>query len=994
MIWKDPNFISLRDLYVAYRKAKKEAYYDPNCAHGLKFSEYEKNLSTRIKRLHQRLNSGSWFNKSKILGTYTYIPKSIEPNSVVDNDSVHFCVSDPLEDWERLHSGRKRAPADYRLVIDATVDFMVISALWIIKVGHKYDANLDPRYAMGSRLRRHRSAGCKCAGDVGPVNHSAHSLFQPYFSAYGGWRQKGLQAMKSQLEDGHSIVAVTMDLERFYHNIDPSFLLDPSYLELLELELSDDEKLFTNNLLMAIVTWRKMTPGQSNGVGIPVGLTASSVIANVLLKEFDTKVVEELMPVYYGRYVDDIFLVMRPGQKFINGSKFLEWLARRLRPLITYQKTDNGPRLRLKLSYEGASELVFVGSKQKIFQLEGQSGLDLLHPIIEKIREQSSEYRLLPELPDDESDMATRALLVTPDATLEADALRKADSIMLRRMGFSLLLSDVEAHARDLDPATWKDRRKEFYGLAERHLLSPRGIFDFYKYLPRIVGLMVSCRDWDEAICFLGRLQLVREILGRTTKPGDGAALQCWENIYKRIYEAVLQSRPIGGRSPDSGIRKILRRLDFIEIEENTLRSSDAISQLSKDLTLADWGRTSYSQLWLSGKNIGGIKHPAALPSGQLRRFFKIIQIESFQRRAKLEQAYWPAVVFPTRPMTVAEMTNALPVSLASLRRLRQYVSAFRGAWMPVSHGLVLKREPGSSRKHLTVPDVSSGAVNVSVTNLLTTTEQWKSAIHGNPDLSLDRYDKLNFLLNSVMRAKVQPTYVALPECSLPRKWMLHMAKKLAGNNISLLAGLEYRYDSNGMVRNEALVSLTTRFAGYPTHICLIQPKMAPAWAEGPEIRRLTGREFATPPSSYLPPIYVHRGFNFGLLLCSDFTDIEKRSYFQGWVDTLFVLEWNQDLNTFSSLVESGALDMHAFVVQANNRRYGDSRIRGPYKEEFKRDIVRLKGGIHDYFVIGEIKYKDLREFQSAVSPDLSESSIFKPFPIGFAISPNRRIAG
>lgn len=311
---------------------------------------------------------------------------------------------------------------------------------------------------------------------------------------------------------------------------------------------------------------------------------------------------------------------------------------------------------------------------------------------------------------------------------------------------------------------------------------------------------------------------------------------------------------------------------------------------------------------------------------------------------------------------------------------------------MPVTHKLELRESPDCGHIHLSVPDKKHGPINVAVTNLFTSSEQWQAAVFDNPDLSLDRYDTLNRLLNNVMRAKVQPTYVALPECALPRRWMMPMAQKLAGNNISLLAGLEYQCDSTGKVRNDALISLTTNFAGYPAHNCFIQPKLAPAWAEGPEVMRLMGREFASPPSSYKPPIYVHRGFRFGVLLCSDFTDIRNRSYFQGWIDAMFVLEWNQDVPTFSSLVESGALDMHAFVVQANNRCYGDSRIRGPYRKEHKRDLVRLKGGIHDYFVIGKIDYMSLRKFQSAVAPDLSEGSIFKPFPIGFKISPQRHI--
>lgn len=995
MVWRDPNFITLHDLYVAYRKAKKEAYYDPNCAHGLKFSRYEQDLTENLDALLVKLKSGSWCTSDRFIGTYTYIPKSIKAYASPpsdDSDVIHFCVSDPLDDWTRIHSGtRKRATAEYRLVIDATVNFMIVSALWVIKVGHKYDACLDTRYAMGSRLRRHRSLNEKCTADsIGDINENAHSLFQPYFSAYGKWRQKGLQAMRTQLEEGNSIVAVTMDLEKFYHNIDPGFLLDPSYLEAMNLSLNSDEILFTDQLMVAMEAWREKTPDQ-NGIGIPVGLTASSVIANVLLKEFDTAVIEELMPVYYGRYVDDVFLVIRPGKTFPDGAEFLKWLAKRLQPKVTFHKSGKLSRLRLNLPYGGDSDLTFAGNKQKIFQLEGHSGLDLLQPIIEKIREQSSEYRLLPELPDDESDMASRALLVTPDATLDADALRKADSVMLRRMGFSLLLSDIEDYARDLEPATWQQRRKQFYGLAERHLLSPRGIFDFYKYLPRIVGLMVACRDWDDATCFFARLSLVKKLLEETTESGNGQALKFWGNIRKRIYEAILQSRPIEGKDPSRGVKKILSALDLSVLGEASYYPPDKILLLSTQLKLADWGRTSYAQLWINGKAFEGSAPPDIPANEDIYDFLKFSDIYKFQHRAKLQNVYWPAVVFPTRPLAIAEMTRALPVNLMSLRRLRKFVLAFRGAWMPASHGLTLRSTTNCDQVHLTVPDKFSGAINVAVTNLLTSSEQWKDAIFDTPDLSLDRYDKLNHLLNRTMQAKVKPSYVVLPECSMPRKWMMSMARKLAVNNISLLCGLEYQTNFAGKVRNDALVSLTTNFAGYPTHICFIQPKLTPAWAEGPEVKRLTGKDFFSPSSKYKLPIYIHRGFQFGLLLCSDFTDIRNRSYFQGWVDALFVLEWNQDITTFSSLVESGALDMHAFVIQANNRRYGDSRIRGPYKEEFKRDLVRLKGGIHDYFVIGEIKYEELRDYQSATSPDLSDSSLFKPFPIGFEISPQRR---
>lgn len=1017
MTWQDCNFITLRDVYVAYRKAKRDAFFDPNSAHGLKFVAYEENLTENLEALLTRVKSGTWAVDLSFIGTYRYIPKSIEPFKSDDDGIVHFCATEPLEDWKRIHGESNKSTADFRLVIDATVDYMIVSVLWILKVGHKYDERLDSRFAVGNRLRRLKPPEDAPAGTVGKVNELSHSLFAPYFTAYGGWRQRGLETMKSELEKDHHIVAVTMDLKRFYHYIDPSFLLHPKYLQKIELTLSKDERVFTEQLLQSIVAWRNSSEDESSELGVPVGLTASSVIANVLLNEFDSLIRKNLMPVYYGRYVDDVFLVLRPGETFSHGIDFLKWLAKRLSPEMKYIGNDTDPELTLKFSYAGKSKLTFVGKKQKIFELRGKTGLDLIHPIMEQIRRQSSEHRLLPELPEDESGMAIKALLVTPDATLEADALRKADVVTLRRAGFALLLSEIESHARDLEPKCWQQRRREFYGLAERHLMTPKGLFDYFKYIPRIIGLMVASKDWDEAESFIKRLPVVIDLLKKTTISENGSSEKCWVNLNRRIQEAILSACPSVAKNFQ--IKKLLKTLHAAIINpEDELHNLIEPTELSNRLKMCDWGRTPYAQLWLNNKLPKDVDSPAA-PETHLiaRKYLRLHIIKRFMEQAQLSSLHWPALAFPTRPIGLALITNHMSVSTVNLRRniryLSSYAAAFRGAWIPASHGLKIEANqegqkcPNSLKcpngpsgakcskcpneyRHILVPDSAHDKILVAVTNFETTDKQWLAAVRDDPDLSLVRYEKLQKLLNDIMKEKVRPGYIVLPECSLPRKWMMPIAHKLSVNRISLLAGLEYERTSEG-VRNDALVSLTTDFAGYSTQFCITQPKLAPAWAEENHVREKLGIGIVKPEHLFRP-IYVHKGFQFGLLLCSDLTDIRNRNHFQGWVDALFVLEWNQDVNTFSSLVESGALDLHSFVIQANNRQFGDSRIRGPYKEEHKRDIVRVKGGVHDYYVIGEIDYKTLRDFQSAASPDLSGKALFKPFPIGFDISPKRRV--
>ncbi len=80
------------------------------------------------------------------------------------------------------------------------------------------------------------------------------------------------------------------------------------------------------------------------------------------------------------------------------------------------------------------------------------------------------------------------------------------------------------------------------------------------------------------------------------------------------------------------------------------------------------------------------------------------------------------------------------------------------------------------------------------------------------------------------------------------------------------------------------------------------------------------GKEWDTPDKTP-KPIYIHNGVNFGVMVCSELQFCKTRIRFQGAVDTLMVLRWNRDLETFASLIESAALEVHAYTILVNNRK-------------------------------------------------------------------------
>ena len=60
---------------------------------------------------------------------------------------------------------------------------------------------------------------------------------------------------------------------------------------------------------------------------------------------------------------------------------------------------------------------------------------------------------------------------------------------------------------------------------------------------------------------------------------------------------------------------------------------------------------------------------------------------------------------------------------------------------------------------------------------------------------------------------------------------------------------------------------------------------------------------------------------------------------------------------------------------------------------DYVRDVVKIKGGEMDYFVIGRLDIEKLRRFQSyAISPTEGGEATFKPVPCGFKISDSRKV--
>jgi len=137
----------LHDLGIAYRKAKVDLYYSSH-ASLTAIADYEEGLATNLSDLLVRIESNNedWILDPGFLGEWTLVPKSIDLPKPEEEDSALIFAS-PADEWAhtcKTAGGKEdgKPTAEFRLMAQCSLDFHVLSALWMLKVGHRYDKQL------------------------------------------------------------------------------------------------------------------------------------------------------------------------------------------------------------------------------------------------------------------------------------------------------------------------------------------------------------------------------------------------------------------------------------------------------------------------------------------------------------------------------------------------------------------------------------------------------------------------------------------------------------------------------------------------------------------------------------------------------------------------------------------------------------------------------------------------------------------------------------
>lgn len=245
--------------------------------------------------------------------------------------------------------------------------------------------------------------------------------------------------------------------------------------------------------------------------------------------------------------------------------------------------------------------------------------------------------------------------------------------------------------------------------------------------------------------------------------------------------------------------------------------------------------------------------------------------------------------------------------------------------------------------------------------------------------MTSERYNKLANILN---KARQEDTDLLLfPECFIPINLLSTLSRYAVDNETLIITGLEH-ITLNRTSFNFVATILPVTVNGIKDSVVILRLKNNYSPAEEHLINK---HHLIVPkPNNQLVQLINWRNLYFSVCYCFEMANISHREKLKGKIDLLIGIEWNKDTPYFSNIVEASTRDLHCYVAQVNTSNYGDTRLSQP-KESALKDILKLKGGINDLIIVGEIDHNKLRRFQR-IKASINTSKEFKPLPPNFLL--------
>jgi hypothetical protein len=901
--------------------------------------------------------------------------------------------------------------------IDLPLEIHIISVLWINRYGIKFDKDLLHE-CQGNRLLLNKEKS-------NTINNS--SLFKPYFTQYQKWRDESIIVAQNLINNGKNALFINLDIKDYFHScrIDlNTYFPDVEDGDNINLILRKVHKEYSSQVSKNYQFLNDTSVDLKDKSIIPIGLLSSYIIANHYLNDFDKIIVNKFKPAYYGRYVDDILIVLSEPNidQYSNGlyekytfdfkkyaeenklekelifSKIEKYILQTLYPLLKVLPSKEGNIIKI----DEYDNLICQSSKTLMYYFDASESDLVIDKLKQELDFRSSEFKDLPDDNDGLGEFDKNAFYL--NYTDSEGKVRTLKDYKENRYGLTVYLTNKILGATKHKQHVSSDEIEKFL-----KLFKGQNVIEFYRLWEKIFTYLLVNEKPEEYANFY--FNCIDEILKIELLPKNFSKTKI-KHLYVRdtllkfldvSHELVLSLNPNFLKQNKKVLKNFEYRSNKLEADYfhfffNQITRADSFWSMRYRKTnmlrhhyvsipLLNFTRESYNtkinllSLNFNVENytidpslIRNSPRPIKFWECTISQLFTDLKIrapkvkndiiniaDNFQSRHFLDKAF--------KRFQKANSNHQ------SLNTFEDTIDKYQDKFYKIAEqenqdDIILEISCNNNDKK---PQPTIGVANTYVDekNII-------SGLRNNPNISNDRYQKLVRFLKETRKNKAD--IVAFPEFFIPIEIFSSLVRYSEKNQTLLITGLEH-ITVNNLSFNFVATIMPIEINGYKdaTIVFRLKNHYAPI-----EELLIKGNHYRIPkPERYRYHIFNWKNIYFSVSYCFELANIVHRSLLKSKIDLLFAIEYNQDINYFSNLVESISRDLHCYVVQVNSSHFGDTRISQP-TQSYNVDIVKLKGGENNVTVLGTIDIAKLREFQrKKFSLSRTEKS-FKPLPPDF----------
>lgn len=918
----------------AYRKLKSYYYYDKTLLY--------------IKKSLAQFEAGKGFQEClQEIGLNLYLENQAYFDALVERIdfrvmSKKLKVNKP-EDITQKDIDHAKSIYTLNFYIDAPVELLIVDCLFMLFVGKvKCDLYGESECSYAGRFVRDVFRKKEQSLERG-IDYASNRCFEPYYVSYEAWKNKAVDAV-GEYKDKTDIVLMSLDFKSFYYSVNFDF-------SKLERMLKGDKRLQQIRFLTGIIEkvyqkytgivgkYRDCKQESENTCMLPIGLLSPLVLRNLYMMRFDSNIQEGLKPIYYGRYVDDLLLVL--DSKGIANRTVDACIRNYLICSKLFRKS-----MRNRITYAKDASLSIQIDKVRCYYFKMGSKDRLLKGFYDHIGSTVSEANLVPDI-----DMFGHALVKEAYSVGGAGVEEMMEDPKLSKSSYYNVVRYING---------LKFTLKNVYSGQEEVLKCLDEIMDLYRGSSTIefFGSWRTVFELFVLVQDVGKFHQFYETIERYIEGLEFKELKAGE-IYRKKYKyilfklkkSLLENLNIAcalalgldyGMWKQEGkiyeLAKLFRRVNLINHDMVFLPLVNYTnSSLLKEESLVRY--RPFKNYTLSQRKIDWSPRFIQLEEYYLWHFMSYYHNQE-RREINYQEVYQQFL--EDNAISGGQINPIL--SEECIKNVFHSIGKNKELWIKTIE---------VKEKHLS--KIRIGIVNTSIVE----EEALKALKEPTMACSYKKKAKLFKLLN--MAAEEAVDYLVFPEFYMPFLWIYDLFIYAKQVGVTIITGMQYMTYGNRAYNFTCIIARVRGKQNQKESILLFREKNFYAPDERFELAK---RGFVTKDQE-VPFYYVVKSdaVTFSTVLCFEFTDIFSRAILKPAVNVLFIPQLNKDTHYFASVVEATARDLHAFVIQSNTAKYGDSRITLPAKTAY-REIAQVKGGLNDVILVNEVNLEEFITFQ------------------------------